>query len=570
MTAESLPLLFSTPADAVGDDLRLLLSRLAAVAHPAWERLDRKYAERLEQLGIKPLERRCLAAITVGAAARLFGRGDSAAEFLEETTYQGRRLAKLDFEQNSIPAALAEYEKLLLPVIRRKAPVDSARYESVRQHLLFPVVLTLNNAYYQVREAETQAFYEVFWAELEARQLDDLLGRFMTALAKFCRADQARFFLLDSEQNLLVQRACHKGKAADLAAAPSRQYLHPFSFSPAEKNASLDPAWNTRFATVWSVPMLSKRRLAGVLQFAFAKPYDWLPRERQLLVTAAERCMMAIEKQRLVEHLGLQERQIRKLAEGMMHVEEAERRRISRELHDQTGQDLLWIRLQMEMIEQELPEGDKRWKTRMADVRDMTERTIVEVRRLIGALSPAVLEQLGLAAAMRQLVNRFRQSHQSKVKLNAGRLPAIPKQLEVIAYRLVQECLNNVAKHSSCSNVNISLSAADQILTLHVEDDGVGFHVEEGLAKDGSFGLSGIQERVALLGGRVVIESRVKDSPPGSSKQVSKKKMTQSSSGTKIYVELPIPREGGHPKTPTVDTNPNIAAAETMSLSGAR
>ena len=180
------------------------------------------------------------------------------------------------------------------------------------------------------------------------------------------------------------------------------------------------------------------------------------------------------------------------------------------------------------------------------------------MRRLIGALSPAVLEQLGLAAAIRQLVNRFRQAQPCKVKLQFGKLPHLSKQLEVIAYRVVQECLNNAARHSSCANLNISLGTAEGILRLHVEDDGVGFRVEDALAKPGSFGLAGVRERVALLGGRCIIESRPAGAvePRGERKRVA----TGKSSGTKIYVELPIAKSGPATKTPTAETRLELPA----------
>jgi signal transduction histidine kinase len=253
--------------------------------------------------------------------------------------------------------------------------------------------------------------------------------------------------------------------------------------------------------------MISHDRLAGVIQFAFRQEYRWLPREQDLLTAAAERCMLAADKAQLLESLAAQERQIRRLAEGMMHVEEAERRRISRELHDQTGQDLLYIRLQMEMLERDLPEQESPWRMRLAEVRDMTERTIVEIRRLIGALSPAVLEQLGLAPAIRQLVTRFRSNHKGRVRMQLSRLEAMPKQIEVVCYRLIQECLNNTAKHSGAENINLSVQTVDGVVRLIVEDDGVGFDVEAALTKPGSFGLAGIQERVALLGGQCSIRS---------------------------------------------------------------
>jgi signal transduction histidine kinase len=119
-----------------------------------------------------------------------------------------------------------------------------------------------------------------------------------------------------------------------------------------------------------------------------------------------------------------------------------------------------------------------------------------------------VLEQLGLGAAVRQLVNRFRALYGIQVQLHLPRLGPLPKRTELVVYRLVQECCSNIARHSSASNVIISLTAADGILRLCVEDDGVGFHVEEALARRESFGLAGMRERVALVGGRFQVDSR--------------------------------------------------------------
>src|SRR6202042_2170671 len=132
------------------------------------------------------------------------------------------------------------------------------------------------------------------------------------------------------------------------------------------------------------------------------------------------------------------------------------------------GQSLLCIRLQMELLEQELP-GE--WKTKLRETRDLTERTILEMRRLIAALSPAVLEQLGLGAALRQLINRFQRLHPCRIKLQLSKMGVLPQQIEVIAYRLVQECFNNIGKHAAARLVNISLASADGFLKLVVEDN---------------------------------------------------------------------------------------------------
>jgi signal transduction histidine kinase len=158
------------------------------------------------------------------------------------------------------------------------------------------------------------------------------------------------------------------------------------------------------------------------------------------------------------------------------------------------------------------------------------------MRRLIAALSPAVLEQLGLGAALRQLVNRFRRLHPIRVRLLLSRLGRLPQHTEIIIYRLVQECCNNIAKHSQASNVNISVSSSDGWVRLAVEDNGVGFKVEEALARKDSFGLSGMRERVALLGGRFEVRSHPRNGN-GSPDRVRKRR------GTKILIRLPVAKE---------------------------
>jgi signal transduction histidine kinase len=150
----------------------------------------------------------------------------------------------------------------------------------------------------------------------------------------------------------------------------------------------------------------------------------------------------------------------------------------------------------------------------------------VEIRRLISALSPAVLEDLGLAAALRQLANRLGRLHGMQIRLRAGPLRDVPRQVAIASYRIVQECLNNALRHSSASNVNISVVSADGEMRLQVEDDGVGFRVEEALMKSGSFGLAGMSERASLLGGEFRIESRPRR-------------------GTRVWISLPIPEGRG-------------------------
>jgi signal transduction histidine kinase len=516
-------------ADVLSDQLRVHLQRLAVLIEPHTSKIERKFVERLRALGFEPRQRTALSAITPGAAARVLAHGLPALKFIEQVEYNGRRLAKLNLPPSAILEALQEYDQILTPTLELLIPQEYANFQWVREQLHFCVILTLNNAYYQVREAETQAFYELFRIELEARNLEELLRRFLESLVHVCRADAGRLYMLNEDASQWMLKAASP-EPQDFS-APNHTGLIKKLSKPWYLNGKgngagvlLDPSWDRRFTSCWSIPLAAGGRTAGVMQFGFSKPYEWLPREQELLAAAAERCLMAAEKQRLMEDLAQREEQVRRLAEHMLHVEEMERRRISRELHDEAGQSLLCIRLQMELIEQELPDTGGEWKTKLREARDLTERTILEMRRLIAALSPAVLEQLGLGAALRQLVNRFQRLNTCRVRLQLSKMGALPHQIEIIAYRLVQECFNNIGKHSGANRVNISLSSADGKLKLTVEDNGVGFDVAAALAKRESFGISGMRERVALLGGKFSVESRT-DGPKR---------------GTKISIELPI------------------------------
>lgn len=553
-------------ADVLSDQLNQKLSSLAAALSRRAPHLDRRFREAIHAArpSLPVLDARqdaALQAIAPAAAFRLLSEGCPIEEFFEQVEYNGRRLAKMHLPPSTIVVALEKYDRVLCAVLANLVPEEWDNLKWVREQLLFCVILTLNNAFYQVREAETRVFYELFRVELESKNLDELLSRFLAALAEFCNTSEARLYLLDenaAEWHLGSHVGPHKPRKSwrgvnnrrihkDLSVSHCR--IAPANGRSPRKSTAPDSEWSARQQTLWSVPLSDGRTTWGVMQFAFSKSFEWLPRERELLAAAAERCWMAIEKARLVEGLAAREEQIRQLAEHMLHVEEAERKRISRELHDEAGQSMLCIRLQTEMVESALPAELGEFKLRLKDIRTTTEHTILEIRRLIAALSPAVLDQLGLGAALRQLVNRFRQVHPARVKLQLAGLGGLEKRTEVIVYRLVQECFHNIGKHSQAETVNLSLEVADGYLKLSVSDDGVGFVVEDAFAKRESFGLSGMRERVALLGGTFQILSfpgaqrnSRRRADAGKSKTVPLSRKSARDKGTRIQIELPLPK----------------------------
>ncbi len=529
------------------------LQRMAAIISPWTVSLDRKFLKTLSLAGHDRGRKAALCAITMGGAANMIDGGRHLEDFLEEVQYRGRRLAKLGLSPADVVDALGQYDRLLDAEIERRSESGNVSMGWVRSQLHFLVVVALNAAFYEVREIESRTFYELFRVEVESTSLHEMLARFMEILSTFSNANAARVYLPANHSKRWTNAASHPIQEMtgefDPAQATKRMLNRARCFQIDKQTAGLclDAEWASKFQTCWSIPFKSEGALRGVMQFFFAKQYDWLPRELDLLLAAAERCWLAAEKARLLEDLSMREEQVRRLANHMVEVEESERRRISRELHDEAGQSLLCVRLQLEMIEQELPESSSEVKQRLTEVRDLTEHTILEIRRLIAALSPAILEQMGLAAALRQLVGRFRRLHPANVQLHFPRVIDLPKKVEIIVYRLVQEIFNNIAKYSLASGVNLWMESADGYLKLHVEDDGVGFDVNEAFSRRDCFGLSGVRERVALLGGTLVVRSRPRAASqldgPGS--QVEDElnfagRIGVDRPGTAIWIELPI------------------------------
>jgi signal transduction histidine kinase len=494
---------------------------------------DRRLRAEMRSRLLHQKAQKALLAITTGEAARMLAAGKQPGDFFEQVEYNARRLAKFNLSPNEVTQILAAYNRVL------DGRVEAGfEWQKVRDRLHTSTALTLNNAFYQVRESETETFYELYRAETESGSFAELLDRYLAALLRFSRAEEAHLWFWRAAHERWECRASAARNGRISAPAPvvvSRRRQQALSRPRSEAGDSLsklalDPTWAKRYRHCWSLPLSENGRLAGVMQFAFDKPYDWLPREMELLTGAAERCVSAAERARLIEDLAQREDQIRKLGEHMLHVEEVERQRISRELHDEAGQSLLCIRLALEVMEQSCSAGPE-LKEKLSRVREVTEKTIVEIRRLIKALSPSVLEQFGLAAAIRQLVAQFHQVHPARVRLQMGRLAHLPKKTEIMVYRLVQECFNNIVKHSSASAVNVFLSSADGVLRLQVEDNGVGFQVEPAFGKQNSFGIAGMRERVALLGGSFHLVSH----PAGP--------LGKGPQGTRIRIELPLPRE---------------------------
>ncbi len=198
--------------------------------------------------------------------------------------------------------------------------------------------------------------------------------------------------------------------------------------------------------------------------------------------------------------------------------QELERRRLARELHDETGQALTSILLGLSALED--AKDPDALRAAIQEVKDLAVATLRDVRRLAVELRPAALDDFGLAAALERLSDNFAEQTGISVELESGlgeeRLPA---DIETVLYRLVQEALTNVVKHAHAERVSIVLRRDQGAVIAVIEDDGRGLSDGQG---EGGLGLVGMRERVALVNGRFQIES----SP---------------NVGTTLLVEVPVP-----------------------------
>jgi signal transduction histidine kinase len=440
--------------------LRLLLPAIRPLAAG----VERGFRGFLKRSAHEPALIRALLAITPVAASR----ARTIAIFIEQVEYNGRRMARMNLPPGEALEILTEFDRLLDEALE-------GSFAPAREQLQLVTRLVLNRAYYQVREAESQAFFGLHHAETEARDLHHLLDLLVRILTRTFGARSGRLHLLDR--------------------APTGKLARPLYFergSREEQRIACAEMCGAH-ASYWSFPI----RDVALLQLGFAKPYPWLPRELALLHAIGARCHEAIERARL-------QTELRRLEAEARRAEEEERRRIGRDLHDETGQSLVWLRLHLEMLEREAPPS---LRPGLAQAREVTERAVEDLRRTIAALSPAVVERLGLASALRQLVARFRKQNvaQVEVRIQDG-IEGVSMETQEVIYRIAQESLQNVLKHSGSSRVKLLLKSADKNIRLSVHDDGAGFDPGSA-AKPMSFGLAGMRDRAALLGGTLTVSS---------------------------------------------------------------
>jgi signal transduction histidine kinase len=233
-------------------------------------------------------------------------------------------------------------------------------------------------------------------------------------------------------------------------------------------------------------------------------PKDELSKLHHVIQRALEVHRIVQEKARADAELAASEQRMAHFAEHLQDTIEQERAAIAREIHDDIGGSLAAIRFDLAWLERHADRDEQRAHARSATL--MLQHAIEASQRIMRNLRPAVLDQ-GLVAAVRWLADAFAQRAGVAVQLQApAQLAALPKAVELAAYRTTQEALTNIGKYAQCTRVQIDLSDAEGVLTLEVTDNGQGLE-PQALAKSQSFGIRGLKERARTVGGWLDVSS---------------------------------------------------------------
>lgn len=281
-----------------------------------------------------------------------------------------------------------------------------------------------------------------------------------------------------------------------------------------------------------SVPLQSKQEVVGVLNVASHEAKKFSASDVRLLNSVAPQIAIAIENARLHQEVRYKDKIRGELLQDMFSIQEEERKRIARELHDETSQVLASLNANLEAATEMLPASFDGIKVVLKKAQALSINILDSIHKLIYELRPSILDDLGLVAAARWLAEKHLEAKGVAVNFKTiGRKRRLPSRLEATLFRVIQEALSNIAKHACAENTSIILNFKKSAIRVSIRDDGKGFDVNEAISskdRPRGLGLVGMKERIAIVNGTLDIQSYPDDG------------------GTEIDIEIPINQEVSH------------------------
>ncbi len=375
----------------------------------------------------------------------------------------------------------------------------------------------------------------------QSLDLDTILNSALDKVLELMKGDTGGILLLDEESQTLSYRVYRglseefvKGiaglKLGEGIAGKAAQLGEPIYVDDISEDSRLTRSVVIKegLRAFASVPLQSKNKVLGVMNISSHSTRQFTPEDIQLLNSIGNQIAVAIDNARLYNEVQRKEEIRGELLNLIISTQEEERKRIARELHDETSQALTSLAVNLEAIIAILPSDADEAKTKLRGIQSLAVNTLDEIHKVIYELRPTLLDDLGLVAAVKWHAENYLEAAGVKVHLEtAGSERRLPAQIETALFRIIQEATTNIVRHADAESTSISLEFNETSIAIHIEDDGKGFDLNEVMrSRDGErgLGLLSMEERAQLLGGVLSIKSR-----PGF--------------GTQIAVEIPIEQE---------------------------
>lgn len=270
----------------------------------------------------------------------------------------------------------------------------------------------------------------------------------------------------------------------------------------------IDPELNLAACRTYAkFPLLFSNRQIGSLRL-ISKQKDFFTTDNQILIQSyANLAAVAIQNTLLFDELKRSNKQLHGLSQRLMKAQEEERLHLSRELHDESGQLLTALTVQLGLLDRNLDQPVA-MREKIEELKTTTVEIQENLHQLAVNLRPASLDHIGLVTTLRQFIAEFNRQYHLSVDFEAVGMEGrrLPSDMETTIFRIVQESLTNVILHSQAKHVEVLLSLHNQHVVLIVEDDGIGF-IPTSPGTDDHLGLFGMRERVEMLGGTFMTES---------------------------------------------------------------
>ena len=331
-----------------------------------------------------------------------------------------------------------------------------------------------------------------------------------------------------SRLGLQLRRPCLKVHRTPFVVCMQERKPLMLSDMNVEKAKTPFERWLARrgFRSLIAVPVAAGEQILGVIFAAATQPDAFNRDDLTFLQTISDHVAVALTNARLLQELREKERVRGLLLTKVVTAQEEERRRISHELHDQIGQLLTALLIQLQLLERDLSEPSLRERLKM--LKQLAEEISSHLHHIAWELRPPALDELGLMAALEKVTEEWSRRFNIPCEFvaNGSINGEVQPEMAIGIFRIVQEALTNIAKHAKATHARVSVYQEDSELVVTVEDNGVGFKVSDILKhpdENKRLGLLGMMERAAMLSGTLTIDSK-----PGK--------------GTKVQVRIPMTR----------------------------